>query len=116
MKTTTKLRDFLVLHVILLIYSLGQIASKTAAAKDPFSFGFFLFLGLLFLALGVYAIAWQQIIRRMPITTAYSNKSVVIVWGMVWGALLFGETITLMNIIGALIIFAGVYLVVSDNE
>lgn len=113
---TTRVKDFLVLHAILLIYSLGQIASKTASNQALFSLSFFFYMSLVFLALAIYAILWQQLIKKMPITTAYSNKSVVIVWGMFWGALFFGEGITLFNIIGALIIFVGVYLVVSDDE
>ena len=112
----TKPKDFLLLHSILLIYSLGQIASKTASSQVLFSLPFFFYMGLVFLALGVYAVLWQQVLKTMPITTAFSNKSVVIVWGMLWGALFFGEVITLFNIVGTLIIFGGVYLVVSDHE
>ena len=41
--------------------------------------------------LGIYAIGWQQVIKRMPLTTAYANKAVTLVWGLVWGLLLFHE-------------------------
>ncbi len=121
MRTTkTNGKDLLMLHAILLIYSLGQIASKTAArvseADGIWNLPFIFYMGLVFLSLGIYAILWQQVIKRMPLTTAYSNKAVTIVWGMLWGAIFFNEVITIFNIIGGLIIFAGVYLVVSDNE
>ena len=60
--------------------------------------------------LGVYALAWQQVIKRMPLTTAYANKAVTVVWGMVWGMILFGESITPQKVLGAAVIVAGVVL------
>ena len=35
---------------------------------------------------------------------------------MMWGFLIFGESITITKIIGAVIIIVGIYFVVSDNE
>ena len=71
---------------------------------------FFFFYGLVIVILGVYALAWQQVIKRMPLTTAYANKAVTVVWGMVWGMLLFGESITPQKVLGAAVIVAGVVL------
>ena len=47
---------------------------------------------------------------------AYANKGITIIWGMIWGALLFKEAITLKTIIGAVIILIGIYMVVTNNE
>ena len=41
---------------------------------------------------------------------AYSGKAVVILWGLLWGVLLFQETITIRKIIGAVIIMFGIVL------
>ena len=60
--------------------------------------------------LGLYAIGWQQIIKRLPLTTAFANKAVSIVWGMVWGILIFHEKITVGNIVGAALVISGVVL------
>ncbi len=79
------------------------------------SFKFVLFYGLVILLLGIYALLWQQIIKRMPLTTAYANKAVTVVWGMVWGALLFQEDITLQKCIGAAIIVVGVILMILQQ-
>ena len=38
------------------------------------------------------------------------------IWGVVWGALVFEEHITVMNVIGAAVIIAGILLVVSEEE
>jgi drug/metabolite transporter (DMT)-like permease len=98
------------------MYSLGGIASKTAATQQFLSFGFFFYYGLVLLILFVYAILWQQILKKMPLTTAFSNKSITVILGMLWGALFFQEQITLKMIIGAAIIMFGIYLVVTDHE
>lgn len=52
----------------------------------------------------------------MPLTVAYANKGITIVWGIIWGALLFKEAITIKTIIGGVIILIGIYLVVTNNE
>lgn len=110
------IKAFLLLHIILLLYSLCSVFSKLASGQEFMSFYFILFYGLVLAVLGVYAILWQQVLKKMPLTTAFSNKAVVIIWGMMWGALIFSEQITWYMIIGSIIIFAGVVLVVSDYE
>lgn len=96
------------LHVLLGIYSLGGLFSKTAANSE--------FLGPVFIGcyavvlglLGVYALGWQQIIRRMPLSTAFANKAITVVWGIFWGVVFFGESITLGKVVGAALIIGGV--------
>jgi drug/metabolite transporter (DMT)-like permease len=63
-----------------------------------------------------YAVMWQQILKRMKLVTAYANKSVTIIWGLVWGMLLFDEQITAFKVFGIFIIIGGVYLVVTGEE
>ena len=60
--------------------------------------------------LGLYALGWQQILKKMSLFMAYSGKAVVILWGILWGVLLFQETISTRKIIGAVIIMAGIVL------
>ena len=67
--------------------------------------------------LGIYAIGWQQVIKRMPLTSAYANKAVTIVWGIIWGALLFHESVTPLKLLGAAIVLVGVVLFsLADGE
>ncbi len=68
------------------------------------------------LILGVYAILWQQLIKKIPLNVAYANKAVTLVWGMVWGAVIFKEHISLANIIGAVVVLFGVILMVTGGE
>ena len=73
-------------------------------------------IAVVLFVLFIYAIAWQQIIKKMPIVTAYANKAVMVIWGIVWGYVFFHEAITIQKIIGAVIIIAGVYLVVTGDD
>lgn len=116
MEKKTDWKVILCLHLLLFVYSLESVCSKMAAKQELFSFKFFLFYGLVLLLLFFYALAWQRILKYMPLTVAYANKGITIIWGMVWGALLFGETISLKTVIGGAIILIGIYLVVTNNE
>ena len=115
-KKKNKLIYFVALHVMLLVFSLGSVCSKIAAGKEVLSPGFCFFYGLLIFILFVYAIVWQQILKGLNIVTAYANKAITVIWGLIWGNLIFNETITIKNLIGAAIIILGVYLVVSGDE
>ncbi len=112
----TSWKVVLCLHLLLFVYSLESVCSKMAAKQEMFSFKFFLFYGLVLFLLFFYALAWQRVLKYMPLTVAYANKGITIVWGMIWGALLFQEAITLKTVIGGVIILIGIYLVVTNNE
>lgn len=113
-----KLKVLLALHLLLVLFSCSGIMSKLAAGYEFMSWGFVLCYGAMLVLLGIYAIGWQQIIKRLPLTTAYANRAITVVWGIVWGALLFGESITAPKIIGALVVLAGVvlYATAGDDE
>lgn len=104
------------LHILLLVYSLGSVCSKLAAQQQFGSLHFVLLYGGLLLTLGIYAIGWQQVIKHLPLTTAYANKAVTVVWGMVYGALMFQEKITLRQLLGSAIIIAGVLLFIYADR
>lgn len=110
MKRTSNLKTYVFLHALMFLFSLSPVCSKLAGCQPFLSVPFFVFYGLVVVILGVYALAWQQIIKQMPLTTAYANKAVTVVWGMVWGMLLFEESITAQKMLGAAAIVAGVVL------
>lgn len=72
--------------------------------------GFIIFYGGMILLLGIYAIFWQQIIKRLPLTLAFANKAVTVIWGMVWGVLIFHEHLSVGKFVGAAVIIAGIVL------
>ena len=105
-----------VLHLLLALFSLSTVCSKLAGRQPLFSLPFILYYGLVIVILGIYAIGWQQIIKRLPLTYAYANKAVTVVWGMIWGVLIFNEKISVQRGIGAVVIIAGIILFAFSEE
>ena len=115
MQRTDK-KVFIALHLLLLFYSLSSVLSKLAAGQRFLSLSFILCYGGMILILGVYAIGWQQILKRLPQTVAFANKAVTLVWSMVFGALLFNESIGPKQLIGCALAVAGVLLFVQPDR
>lgn len=113
----TKKGIYLLLHISLLFSSLSGVCSKLASryTDNIFSIPFLFWFGLVFVIMFGYAIIWQQILKKLPLTVAYANKPVTLVWGIIWGSLIFGEKISWNMFLGAAVIFAGIYLVSSED-
>ncbi len=111
-----KVKNFIFLHLIIFLYSLSSLCSKFASRMEFFSFQWCALYALLIFILGVYAILWQQLLKVMPLNLAYANKAVTLLWGMLFGVLVFKETISLTNILGGLIVLAGVIVMVTDRK
>ena len=106
----------LALHGLLLIYSFSGVFSKLAAGSRFPGIRFCIYYGAVLLILFLYAIGWQQIIKRMSLSAAFANKAVTTVWGTVWGILLFREKLTPGKVIGILLIIGGIVLFTRDDE
>ena len=113
-KKGTNAKTLLLLHVLLLAYSFSDIASKSAAGFDFLSPGFIICYGIVLAILAIYAIGWQQIIKQIPLSTAFANKAVTTIWGTVWGVLLFHERFSVGKLIGILIIVAATAVLLSS--
>lgn len=112
----SNIRSLIQLHVLLFVYSLGGIFSKMAGQSEFLSKKFIICYGIVLVNLAVYALVWQMIIKKLPIVTAYANKAITVIWGLIWGMLFYKEIITIFNIVGALIIILGTYKVVKADE
>lgn len=104
------------LHGMLMLYSLSSICGKLAAGFSFLSVGFIVCYGGMIALLGIYALGWQQVIKRLPLTFAYANRAVTVVWGIVWGALFFSEPVTAGKLVGALIVLVGVVLYATSGD
>ncbi len=100
--------DIVMLQFSVMVYSLSTVAGNMASKHEFLSLGYILFFGLDFFILGVYAILWQQIIKRFQLSIAYANKAMTLLWSMVWNFLIFSQGITVKKVIGVLIVMAGV--------
>ena len=115
-KSEKKLPWYIILHIIILFSSLSGVLSKLASGAAFLSPKFILLYGGIICVLGVYAIAWQQVLKHIPLTTAFCNKAVNIIWGIIWGCLLFKETLKWNMIAGSVIVIIGVIIVVKSDE
>ena len=106
----------LALQLVVMLYTLSSVAAKMASGQAFLSLPFIVYYGVEILILGFYAIAWQQIIKRCDLSVAYANHSMAILWSLVWTVIFFHEALTVKNIIGVLIVFAGTMIVNSDGE
>lgn len=105
-----KISSILFLLITNLIYATVGIYTKLASQQAFLSWKYLLaFVGAVGV-IGVYAILWQQIIRRIELSTAYMFKGTTIIFTMLFAHWLFGEPITWNNIIGAIIIIIGIVL------
>ncbi len=111
-----RLKTFLLLNLVIMLYSTSSIFSKTASKYSFKDYRFIIFYGMMILVLGIYAILWQQIIKRVPLSFAYANKAFTVIWGMIWGYIFFSENITPGKVMGALIVLCGVILFSTEES
>lgn len=110
MKKTFRWKDILMLQAVFLIYSVSSVVAKFASGEKLFSFQFLLFYGLDVFILGVYALLWQQVIKKFELSVAYANKAVTLLWALVWGIFIFHEKITVWKAAGILLVTAGIFI------
>jgi len=122
-KYKTRLKDVFILQAVFIIFSMSAVASKLASQalglfdtvlEAIFSLRFLIPLAAVVFILGIYAILWQQIIKRFDLSIAYANKATVLLWSLVWGFVIFNEEITPAKIIGVIIVFIGVIIMNSE--
>lgn len=106
----------LILQLGALIFSLSNVCSKYAAQHPFLSWEFILLYGASLGILFLYAVLWQQVLKTVPLLMAYSNRLVSMVWGVVWGAILFQEQISLTNVLGTAVIIYGLYTMGKVEE
>lgn len=92
------------------LYACVTIFTKYASQQEMMSVQYLLGLGGAIGVMGIYAILWQQVLRHIELSTAYMFKGTSLVFVMLLAALMFGEAITWMNLLGTIIIITGITL------
>lgn len=109
------LKDFVFLHLNICLFSFTGVFSKLASnvlkTEGLHSVMLYVYLLLMLLNCGVYALAWQRAIKKFDLSFAFANRSVYLIWAQIWAVLIFKETLTVNNIIGMLLVLAGVTVV-----
>lgn len=116
MTRVQKMKNIALLQGVIIIYTISSVMSKEASASGGNLLRFLFFFGMEFVMLGVYALLWQQIIKRFALSVAYANRSMSVVWSMVWAVIFFHDTITIQNIAGVVLVVAGIWIINTDTE
>jgi len=103
--------NILLLQLVIIIYTFNSIIAKFASKTVVWSFEFFLYYAAEVFVLGIYAICWQQMIKRFDLSVAYANRSVAILWTALWSVVIFGEGISIKQMAGILLVVAGTVIV-----
>lgn len=114
-KKKISIKNILFLQAIVMIYTLSTVTAKFASFEEFLSFKFILFYGIEIGILGVYAILWQQIIKKFDLSIAYANRAISLLWSIVWAIVFFKESISVNNVIGVIIVIIGTIIVNSDD-
>lgn len=107
---------YIALIVINLLYALVSIFTKYASQHAFMSWHYVLGLISAVGVMGVYAILWQQVLKRVELSMAYMFKGTSLVFVILLAYVFFGEQITWNNIIGAIIIISGIVLFAHSSE
>ena len=139
MKKKLNLRDFAILQLVVLIYTSSTVISRGAgvdqhdklqiytsstviskiaaqSAESGKGWTFLLLYGAEIGVLGIYALCWQQVIKRVELSVAYANRAMALLWSLLWAVLLFGEQITVKKLIGVGLVLAGTLIINGGKE
>ncbi len=111
-----RVRDYLFLHLVLLLYAAVSVVSKIASSHELLSLPFLLLYGVKLTALAIYAMLWRESLKHFSLTSAYLQKTVTVVWALIFGVVLFGERLTADKLIGTVLIVLGLGLAMTEHE
>ena len=109
------LRQIVLLQAIIVIYTISGIMAKFASAGETLE-KIFLFFGLDLMFLGIYALCWQQMIKIFPLSVAYANRAMALLWSAVWAKIIFGEEIGIKQMLGIAFVILGTLIINTEKE
>ncbi len=108
-------RQILSLLAVFLLYSFEPIIAKLTSQHSLDSVAFWLGLGGVFGVLGLYAILWQQLLKQIPLSTAYMFRGSTLIYVLILSVIMLGDSVTAFNCIGAGLIVAGIVLYAKET-
>lgn len=100
--------------MVVVIYSINTVIAKFVSDQPFLSFKFIMLYLLEFAVLGIYAIFWQQMIKRFELSIAYANKAMTLLWSLLWSVLIFRDSVTPAKVVGVLLVIAGTIILNSE--
>lgn len=111
-----KLKNIILLQGVVVVYTFSGIMSKKASEHGDDPVRFLFFFAMEFVILACYALLWQQMIKRFELSVAYANRSMAILWSMLWAVVFFDDHITMKNILGVLLVLLGTIIINTDTK
>lgn len=99
-----------------MLYACVSLFTKYASQQEFMSWNYMLGLIGAVGVMGLYAILWQQVLKRIELSLAYMFKGTSLIFVMLLAYLLFSEQITWNNVVGAIIIISGIVLFANSAE
>lgn len=100
--------QYIALVAINFLYACVGMFTKYASQQDFLSARYVVGVIGTILVMMLYAVIWQQLLKRIDLSLAYMFKGTTIIFTMLFAYWLFGEQITWNNILGAVIIIIGI--------
>ena len=107
--------NVLFLCMAVAVYSISSVFTKLAAGYAFLSIHYFICLIGVVVVLGVYAILWQMILKRVPLSVAYPFRSLGVVYGLAIAGFAFHEPITWQNMLGGAIVMFGLFIMTTGK-
>ena len=108
------LKKIFILQLTVIIYTFSGVMAKLASASDSWK-TMLLFLGMDFFFLAVYALCWQQMLKRFSLSVAYANRAVALLWSALWARVLFGDFVSIKQIIGIIVVILGIVIINAEK-
>lgn len=105
-----KYSEFVCLLLLNILYAGVSFFMKYASQHKFMSWSYMLWLIVAVGVMGLYAVLWQQVLKRIELSLAYMFKGTSLIFVMLLAYVLFDEQITWNNIVGAIIIVGGIVL------
>ena len=116
-KFLSKRRNIIFLAIVAVFMESLTSPCLKLGGKHPFlSTGYIAWFCLAVMILGFYAVCWQLILEKLPLTTAYLRRGFSYILIFVWATLIFHETITWKQILGIIVISIGMVISISDEH
>ena len=103
-----KIKSVLFAIVIYLFFSLSSVFMKFASLQSNMFYKL-VFFGLSILTLGI-------LLNKFDLSKVYFFKATTIIWGMIFGILLFNEEVTINMIIGVVVTTLGVATILTGEK
>jgi drug/metabolite transporter (DMT)-like permease len=116
-KFLSKRSNIIILAIVaVFMESLTSPCLKLGGRYPFLSPGYIAWFCLAVAILGFYAVCWQLILEKLPLTTAYLRRGFSYILIFVWATLIFHEAITWKQILGIMVITLGMVISISDEK